>query len=72
MKPPIEKFMVGTTGNPNIFSVNFSAPEWIRKNYENCSAKTEEERVSGDFEITMSRYLWLHDAIQEKLDRENR
>jgi hypothetical protein len=67
MKIEIEKFMVFSKTS-NTFEVVFSNVEWIRAELQNESNGLNDPILSR--EVSIERLLWLHDAINEKLERD--
>ena len=67
MRIEIEKFMVFSKTS-NTFEVVFSNVEWIRAELQKESNGLNDPILYR--EVSVERLLWLHDAINEKLERD--
>jgi len=63
MKPPCEQFVLQTF-NSSVFQITVTSPEAMRQR-----AHVSEDEIRH---LTVERYLFIYDAIREKLERGER
>lgn len=69
MKLPFEKFVV-QTNNVNDFYIRVASPEEVRETLEDPALFAGVNTQPEHSKLMMERYLFINDAIQEKLERE--
>ena len=69
MSAPFEKFVLQSNG-VNDFHVRVASPDFVRESLHDFETfkKSNEESIVGY--LMMRRYLFIEDAIREKLERE--